>query len=64
MKNYEVEFRIEGIRREAQNYALLKEIRTDESAALRRALLEIISIAKHWIFGLPQVQKSPTHVIQ
>jgi hypothetical protein len=59
-----VEFRIEGIRREAQNYALLKEMRSEESAALRRALLEIISIAKHWIFGLSQAQKSSTHLTQ
>jgi hypothetical protein len=64
MKNYEIEFRIESLQREAQNHALLKEIRVAESAALCRALLEIISIAKHWIFGLSQVQKSPTHITQ
>ena len=64
MKNYEVEFRIEGIRLEAQNYALLKEIRTAESAALRHALGEILNIVKHWTFGLPQVRKTNTSLMQ
>jgi hypothetical protein len=64
MNKYEIEFRVASLQREAQNHALLKEIRTAESAALCRALLEIISIAKHWIFGLSQVQKSPTHITQ
>jgi hypothetical protein len=62
MKNYEVEYRIESIRLEAQNYALLKEIRTAESAALRHALGEILGIFKHWTFGLSQVQNSKTHL--
>jgi hypothetical protein len=64
MNKYEIEFRVESIRREAQNYALLKEIRTAESAVLRHALSEIIAIAKHWIFGLSQVQNSKTHLTQ
>jgi hypothetical protein len=51
MKNCEVEFRTEGLRLEAQNYALLKEIRTAESAALRHALKEILGIFKHWTLG-------------
>ena len=63
MKNYEVEFRIEGIRLEAQNYALLKEIRMAESAALRQALKEILGIFKHWTFGLSQVQNSKTRLM-
>jgi hypothetical protein len=64
MKNYEIEFRIESLQREAQTNALLKDIRTEESAALCRALLEIISITKHWTFGLSQAQKSSTHLTQ
>ncbi len=55
MKNHEVEFRIASLQREAQNHALLKEIRVAQSAALRHALSEILEIAKHWIFGLSQV---------
>ncbi len=55
MKNHEVEFRIASLQLEAQNYALLKEIRNAESAALRHALSEILGIFKHWTFGLSQV---------
>jgi hypothetical protein len=51
MKNYEVEFRIASLQLEAQNHALLKEIRNTESAALRHALKEILGIFKHWTFG-------------
>jgi hypothetical protein len=55
MNKYEIEFRIASLQREAQNHALLKEIRTAESAALRQALSEILGIFKHWTFGLPRV---------
>jgi hypothetical protein len=58
MNKYEIEFRVASLRREAQTNALLKEIRTAESAALRQALGEILGIFKHWTFGLPQVQNT------
>jgi rhodanese-related sulfurtransferase len=58
MNKYEIEFRIASLQREAQNNALLKDIRTAESAALRHALNEILGIFKHWTFGLSQVQNN------
>ena len=64
MKNYEVEFRIESLQLEAQNHALLKEIRMAESVALRQALSEILGIFKHWTFGLSQVQNANTSLSQ
>lgn len=55
MNKYEIDFRVASLQREAQTHALLKEIRTAESAALRHALVEILSIFKHWTFGLSKV---------
>jgi hypothetical protein len=63
MNKYEIEFRVAGLQREAQIHALLKEIRMAESAALRQALSEILSIFKHWTFGLSQVRKT-TNLMQ
>ncbi len=51
MNNYELEYRLANLHHEAQNHALLKEIRSAESAALRHALKEILGIFKHWTFG-------------
>ncbi len=59
MNNHEIMFRTESLRREAQNNALLKEIRMAESKALRHALSEILCIFKHWTLGGAPVTNNP-----
>jgi hypothetical protein len=53
MNNFANPARLEALRAQAAQHAVLEPLRCQDRAALRQSLSAILEVAKHWTVGVP-----------